>query len=152
MCWPLTLPMSEAEKYKAQLDESIEKAGGWNGTFALMRHTAVYENEDDRSATIAAIRNVLGKFGNLMMQQGDIINGFAENIPLSTLDGNARVDPDMLEENLMFGDPDTVITKLKAYEALGIDSFIYYASMGLDMGVQKRSLQTFIDKVMPAMA
>ena len=52
----------------------------------------------------------------------------------------------------MFGDPDTVITKLKAYEAIGVDSFIYYASMGLDMDVQKRSLQTFIDKVMPAMA
>jgi alkanesulfonate monooxygenase SsuD/methylene tetrahydromethanopterin reductase-like flavin-dependent oxidoreductase (luciferase family) len=149
MCWPLTFPMSEAEKYKQQLDEAIEKAGGWSGRFALMRHSAVYDNEADRQTCIAAIRHVLGKFGNLMMQQGEIYNGFVDNIPLEVLDGNARVEPEMLEENLMFGDPQTVIAKLKQYQAMNVDAFIYYASMGLDMDVQKRSLQLFIDKVMP---
>lgn len=149
MCWPLTMPMSEAEKYRAQLDEAIAKAGGWNGTFALMRHTAVYDNEADRNAAIMSIRNVLGKFGNLMMKKGDVVNGFPESVPLEELEGNVRVEPKMLEENLMFGDPDTVISKLKQYQDLGVDAFIYYASMGMDMDVQKRSLQLFIDQVMP---
>ena len=36
----------------------------------------------------------------------------------------------MLEENLLFGTPDEVIKKLKRYEDLGVDNFIYYASMG----------------------
>ena len=145
------MPMSEAEKYRAQLDDAIEKAGGsWDRTFALMRHTSVYKNEEDRTATMTAIRNVLGKFGNLMMKKGDVINGFPENVPLEELEGNVRVDPQMLEENLMFGSPETVIGKLRQYEAMGINSYIYYASMGLDRDVQKRSLQTFIDEVMPA--
>ncbi len=150
MSWPLTFPMSEAEKYKQQLDEAIAKAGNWSGTFAMMRHTAVYENDADREQSLAAIRQVLGRFGNLLTSKGDVRNGFPDIVPLNDLDGNARVEPGMLEENLMFGDADTVTTKLKQYEALGVDAFIYYASMGLDMGVQKRSLQTFIDKVMPA--
>ena len=150
MCWPLTMPFSEAEKYKTQLDESIAKAGGWAGTFALMRHTSVYDTEDDHTATLGAIRNALGKFGNLMMKKGDVVNGFPESIPLKDLAGNVRVNPAMLEENLTFGDPDTVIAKLRAYEDLGVDAYIYYASMGLDMAVQKRSLQLFIDRVMPA--
>lgn len=151
MCWPFTMPMSEAEKYKAQLDDAIQKAGGnWDGTFALMRHTAVYKNEEDRAASMDAVRNVLGKFGNLMMKKGDVVNGFPDNVPLEELEGNVRVEPKMLEENLMFGSPDMVIDKLKQYEAMGIDSYIYYASMGLDMDVQKRSLQTFIDEVIPA--
>ena len=150
MCWPLTMPFSEAEKYKTQLDESISKAGGWAGTFALMRHTSVYNTEDDHTATLGAIRNALGKFGNLMMKKGDVVNGFPESIPLKDLAGNVRVDPAMLEENLTFGDPDTVIAKLRAYEDLGVDAYIYYASMGLDVAVQKRSLQLFIDRVMPA--
>ena len=150
MCWPLTMPFSEAEKYKTQLDESIAKAGGWTGTFALMRHTSVYDTEDDRTATLGAIRNALGKFGNLMMKKGDVVNGFPESIPLKDLAGNVRVDPAMLEGNLTFGDPDTVIAKLRAYEDLGVDAYIYYASMGLDVAVQKRSLQLFIDRVMPA--
>ncbi|MEM7269734.1 MAG: LLM class flavin-dependent oxidoreductase [Pseudomonadota bacterium] len=153
LSWPLTLPFSEAEKYRGQLDESIAKAGGgWGGKFVMMRHSAVYETEEDRDANMAAIRGVLGQFGNLMMKKGEVRNGFPDRVPFEELEGNVRVDPVMLEQNLMFGDPDTVIKKLKGYEALGVDGFIYYASMGLDLERQKRSLSLFIDKVMPAFA
>ena len=49
----------------------------------------------------------------------------------------------------MFGTPDEVIEKLKLYEALGVDEFIYYATFGLGHKEQKRSLDLFINKVMP---
>lgn len=151
LSWPLTLPMAEAEKYRAQLDAAIEKAGnGWSRTFAMMRHTAVYTTPADRDAALSAIRNVLGQFGNLMMKKGDVVNGFPDPVPLEELDGNVRVDPAMLEENLIFGSPETVIEKLKGYEAIGVDAFVYYASMGLGMEEQQRSLKLFIDEVMPA--
>lgn len=149
MCWPLTMPMAEAEKYKGHLDDSIAKAGGWNGRIALMRHTAVYADDADRTASITAIRQVLGKFGNLMMKKGDVVNGFPDSVPFEELEGNVRVEPAMLEENLAFGSPDTVVEKLKQYQTLGMDSFIYYASMGLPLDVQKRSMQLFINEVMP---
>ena len=153
MSWPLTLPFSEAEAYRARLDEAIAKSGKpFSGRWALMRHTAVYENAADREAALSALRRVLAMFGNLMTGRGEVRNGFPDPVPLDSLEGNVRVDPAMLEENLMFGDPDTVIAKLKGYEALGVDAFIYYASMGLDMEVQRRSLQTFIDKVVPEFA
>ena len=151
MSWPLTLPMSEAQTYRRTLDEAIAKANnGWAGTFAMMRHTAVYANAADRSAAIAAIRNVLAQFGNLMMKRGRVDNGFTEPIPFAALEGNVRVDPDMLEENLMFGSPEQVIAKLQAYQMLGVDAFIYYASMGLGMNEQKRSMELFCREVIPA--
>ena len=50
----------------------------------------------------------------------------------------------------MFGTPDVVIKKLQAYQALGVDHYIYNASYGLDMPRQKHSLKLFIDEVMPA--
>ena len=151
MSWPLTLPMSEAEKYRRSLDEAIAKAdNGWAGTFAMMRHTAVYANAADRSAAIAAIRNVLAQFGNLMIKRGKVENGFPEPIPFAALKGNVRVDPNMLEENLMFGSPDQVISKLNDYQRLGVDAFIYYASMGLAMDEQKRSMELFCREVIPA--
>ena len=150
MSWPLTMGMEEAEKYRSQLDDAIAKAGGsWQGKFAMMRHTSVWDNEADRSATMDAVRNVLGQFGNLMMKKGAVINGFPDPVPFEELEGNVRVNPEMLEKNLAFGTPETVTQKLKAYEALGVDAFIYYASMGLDMAVQERSLRLFIDQVMP---
>lgn len=150
MSWPLTHPFSEVEAYRERLQESIAKSGKeWNRQWALMRHSALYDNETDRESALAAVRNVLGMFGNLMLKRGDVVDGFPEHIPLADLDGNFRVDPVMLEENLMFGTPDQVTAKLKAYEGLGLDAFIYYASMGLDMNLQKRSLQLFIDHVLP---
>ena len=151
--WPLTMPFSEAETYRGLLDAAAGKAGQpFAGRFAMMRHAAVYDTEADRQAALSSVRHVLGQFGNLMMQKGEVVNGFPERVPLEELEGNVRVDPAMLEENLMFGDPATVIAKLRRYEALGVDAFVYYASMGLDMERQKRSLGLFIDAVMPAFA
>ena len=50
----------------------------------------------------------------------------------------------------MFGTPDEVIAKLKPYEALGVDQFTYYASLGLGLKEQKRSLKLFCNEVIPA--
>ncbi|MEM1163419.1 MAG: LLM class flavin-dependent oxidoreductase, partial [Pseudomonadota bacterium] len=142
-----------AEAYRERLDAAKAKADKpWGGTWALMRHSAVYDTEEDRAATMDAIRGVLGQFGNLMMKKGEVNNGFPDPVPFEELEGNVRVNPEMLEENLLFGDPETVIGKLRRYEALGVDAFIYYASMGLDLERQKRSLGLFIDRVLPEFA
>ena len=151
LSWPLTRPFSEAELYKQRLDEAIAKAdNGFRPTFAMMRHAAVYDNDADRQKALDAIRLVLGQFENLFRNAGDVVNGFPKQIPLEELAGREQYDPAMLEENLLFGSPDTVIEKLKRYEALGVDAFVYYASMGLDLDAQKRSMKLFCDEVMPA--
>ena len=145
------MPFSEAEAYRQRLDEAAEKAGKpFKRKWAMMRHSAVYETEADKQEALDAVRSVLAMFGNLMTKTGEVINGFPQKVPLESLSGNVRVDPDMLAENLMFGSPDEVIEKLKLYENIGVDSFIYYASMGLGLEAQKKSLALFIDKVMPA--
>ena len=51
---------------------------------------------------------------------------------------------------MMFGTPDEVIVKLKPYQALGVDEFTYYASLGLGLKEQKRSLELFCKHVIPA--
>jgi len=150
MTWPLTKGFDEAEIYRQRLDEAIAKNGGsYDGRFSMMRPTALYDNKADRKTAMDSIRRVLSQFGNLLMKNGDVNNGFPEEVSLDSLDGNAFVDPDMLEENLMFGSPEQVIAKLKRYEALGVDAFIYYASLGLGHGEQKRSMELFINEVMP---
>ncbi len=151
MSWPLTKPFAEAELYKSQLDDSIAKhSGTFDGRFVMMRHTAVYANDTDRSSALDSVRRQLGQFGNLMMKKGDVVNGFPDVVSLKDLEGNVFGDESMLEENLIFGSPDTVIEKLRLYDELGVDAFIYYASMGLGLEEQKRSLQLFVDEVMPA--
>ncbi|MEP4199264.1 MAG: LLM class flavin-dependent oxidoreductase [Aliishimia sp.] len=149
-CWPLTRGFEEAELYKQQLDEAIAKAdNGWTPRFALMRHACVYDNEAGRQKALNAIRTVLSQFENLFRNAGDVHNGFPSSIPLDDLEGREQYDPAMLEENLMFGSPDRVIEKLKRYQALGVNEFIYYASMGLDHASQQKSLRMFVNEVMP---
>ncbi len=151
MCWPFTRPHAEAELYKRLFEEAIEKSPGVRRPkFALMRHTAVYSKEEDKDVPIRAIQKVLGQFENLYKNLGDVSNGFPKQIPLESLANRAEFDPNMLEENLMFGTPETIISKLEKYKEMGVDEFIYYASMGLGFKEQKRSLELFCSEVMPA--
>lgn len=153
MSWPLTRPFSEAETYRAQLDEAIAAhPDAVRPTFAIMRHTALYDDDAGRAAAIEAIQGVLGQFENLFRNLGDVNNGFPKRIPLEELADREQYNPEMLEENLMFGRPEAVIEKLRRYEALGVDEFIYYASLGLGQKEQKRSLELFCSEVMPAFA
>ena len=153
MSWPLTRPFSEAEDYKGRLDEALAAhPDATRPTWALMRHTALYDDAAGRDAAIGAIQGVLGQFENLFRNLGDVRNGFPKRIPLEELAEREQYDPEMLEQNLMFGTPEVVIEKLRRYEALGVDEFIYYASMGLGQKEQKRSLELFCPEVMPAFA
>ena len=150
MSWPLTRGFEEAELYKKQLDDAITKAdNGFRPIFAMMRHAAVYENQEGRDQAIRAIQTVLGQFENLFRNMGDVHNGFPKKIPLDELQGREQYKPSMLEENLLFGSPDKVIKKLKKYQELGVNEFIYYASMGMDMDAQKRSMKLCCDEVIP---
>ena len=153
MSWPLTRPFSEVEDYRGRLDEALAAhPDAARPTWALMRHTALYDDAAGRDAAIRAIQGVLGQFENLFRNLGDVHNGFPKRIPLEELAEREQYDPEMLEQNLMFGAPDEVVEKLRRYEALGVDEFIYYASMGLGQKGQKRSLELFCRDVMPAFA
>ena len=150
-CWPLTRPFSEAELYKSRLDDAMAKfPGRKRPTFALMRHTAVYDRKEDSDVPVRAVQRVLGQFENLFKNLGDVVNGFPREIPIAELANRNEYDHKMLVENLMFGTPAEVIAKLKRYQALGVDEFIYYASMGLGHKEQKRSLELFCKEVIPA--
>ena len=153
MSWPLTRPFSEAELYKQRLVDSMAvHPGKSRPRFAMMRHTAVYTDRSERDACLDAVVHVLGQFENLFRNLGDVHDGFPRQIPLKELSGKEQYDRSMLEENLMFGSPEQVVEKLHRYEELGVDEFIYYASMGLDQELQKKSLQRFCERVVPEFA
>ena len=153
MSWPLTRDMSEAELYKSRLDEAMaNNPGKAKPIFAMMRHTAVYDRKEEWEVPVQAVQRVLGQFENLFKNLGDVKDGFPKQIPLNELANRTEYDPQMLSKNLMFGTPDEVIAKLKPYQALGVDEFIYYASMGLGLKEQKLSLELFIKEVIPAFA
>ena len=151
MSWPLTRPMSEAELYKTRLNEAMAaNPSSKHPVFAMMRHTAIYDRKEDWEMPVRAAQRQLGQFENLFKNLGDVTNGFPKEVDLASIANRDEYDPRMLHDNLMFGTPDEVIAKLRPYQDLGIDAFIYYASLGLGQAEQKRSLELFIDEVIPA--
>ncbi|MGB3147616.1 MAG: LLM class flavin-dependent oxidoreductase [Paracoccaceae bacterium] len=151
MSWPLTRGMDEAETYMGRLNEAMAAhPGAKRPIMAMMRHTALYDRKEDWMVPIRAAQRQLSQFENLFKNLGDVEMGFPKAIPFDQLGNRAEYDPEMLHRNLMFGTPDAVIAKLKTYEALGVDEFIYYASLGLGLAEQKRSLELFCSEVIPA--
>ncbi|MEM7172996.1 MAG: LLM class flavin-dependent oxidoreductase [Pseudomonadota bacterium] len=151
MSWPLTRPFSEAELYKSRLDEAMEaNPDSPRPIFAMMRHTALYDREDEWEVPVRAAQRQLSQFENLFKNLGDVEDGFPKSIPFAELANRDEYNPQMLSDNLMFGTPDQAIAKLKRYEELGVDEFIYYASLGLGLKEQKRSLELFCSEVIPA--
>ncbi|MFQ5566034.1 MAG: LLM class flavin-dependent oxidoreductase [Paracoccaceae bacterium] len=151
--WPLTRPMAEVELYRDQLDAALAAApGARRPQFAIMRHTALYDRKQDWEVPVRAAQRQLGQFETLFKNLGDVVDGFPKQVDLATLANRDEYNPRMLHDNLMFGTPDEVIAKLKSYQALGVDAFTYYASLGLGMAEQKRSLELFVDEVIPAFA
>ena len=151
--WPLTRDMGEAQAYMDRLNEAVaNNPGSKRPVMAMMRHTALYDRKEDWMVPVRAAQRQLSQFENLFKNMGDVENGFPKSIPFDQLGNRAEYDPEMLSRNLMFGTPDEVIAKLKAYEAIGVDDFIYYASLGLGLKEQKRSLELFCKEVIPAFA
>ena len=74
--WPLTRPMSEAELYRQRFEESLAKHSGApdspKPTFAMMRHTAVYERKADWEMPVKAAQRQLSQFENLFKNLGDV--------------------------------------------------------------------------------
>lgn len=153
MSWPISRPMSRAEEIKQYFDDALANNPDCDRPiFAMMRHTAVYDNKQDWEIPVRAVQRQLGQYGNLMKNVGNVTNGFPKTATLEELANRPEYDVNMLHENMLFGTPDEVIAKLKLYEELGVDEFIYYASMGLGHKEQKRSLELFCQEVMPAFA
>ncbi len=152
MCWPLTRPFAELEAYVGRMSEALAKSPGTpRPKMTAMRYSAVYPDPSDADVYVRSVQRQAGQFENLFKELGMVTNGFAENVDLDQLAHRSEYEPATLIENLMFGTPTEVIAKLRTYEALGVD-FLYCASYGAPMDAQKRSLQLFIDEVMPAFA
>ena len=151
MSWALTRPFSEVETYMERFEAALrDNPGSVRPIFSTMRYTAVVENSEHIDDAVTSVYRQLGQFENLFKNLGGVNNGFPQEIDLADLSSRKEFNRDELVNNLMFGTPDQVISKLKLYQDIGVDQFTYCASFGLGQAAQKRSLELFINEVMPA--
>ncbi|MEA2556806.1 MAG: flavin-dependent trigonelline monooxygenase, oxygenase component [Actinomycetota bacterium] len=147
MATPLGWPFAEVESLAERLEAAVAgHPGARRPRFMVLRDTFVYADPDERITPVHDMYERSQRFQTLFLNSGGVKDGFPEPADLSE---DADSTPEAIWENHVFGTPDQVIAKLRRYEDVGVDFFLY-GSSALNHEEARRSLELFINEVMPA--
>ncbi len=118
----------------------------------LLQHTFVSDSPEETAGLVEDLSAFYGLFGAWFANKRPISQGIMA--PLTPVERAAapHFSPEKVARNLVIGEPDAVIGRLKAYEALGFDQFAIWIDGGIAHGRKKKSLDLFIRHVLPAFA
>lgn len=116
----------------------------------LLMHSFVCASEAEVAETARELSRFYCTFGAWFKNERPINQGFLEPLSEAEMAAMPQYAPELMRRNLVIGEPEDVIARLKGYEALGYDQYSLWIDSGLSFERKKRSLQLFIDKVMPA--
>jgi alkanesulfonate monooxygenase SsuD/methylene tetrahydromethanopterin reductase-like flavin-dependent oxidoreductase (luciferase family) len=118
----------------------------------VLRHTFVHEDSDPDGWRVAAeaINRFYRTFDAWFRNSSTPVNGFLDPTPEVEFQGRPEFEPDALHNSAMIGTASEVIARLREYERLGVDEYSFWTDNSLTHEQKKKSLQLFIDDVMPA--
>jgi alkanesulfonate monooxygenase SsuD/methylene tetrahydromethanopterin reductase-like flavin-dependent oxidoreductase (luciferase family) len=153
MATPLSRPHAEVGILGRRFAETLAQFPDINRPrFLMLRRACVYAREEDRQLPVQASVQYGLRFDTLFRNSGHVRNGFPDASDLTQLPNQADYRPEAVLDSMVFGTPRQVVSKLREYEAAGVDQFCYGASFGLPHDVARRSLALFIAEVMPHFA
>lgn len=116
----------------------------------LLMHTFVAEDAADAEQLTRDLSLFYCQFGAWFQNKKPVRQGILEALSGDEIAAMPQYAPDKIRQNLVIGEAEEVINRLKAYEALGYDQYSIWIDSGLPHERKKKSLQLFVDKVMPA--
>ncbi|MDG4893456.1 MULTISPECIES: LLM class flavin-dependent oxidoreductase [unclassified Mesorhizobium] len=116
----------------------------------LLMHTFVAEDAADADRLTRDLSQFYCQFGAWFQNKKPVRQGVLEPLTEDEIGAMPQYAPDKIRQNLVIGEADEVIGRLKTYEAQGYDQYSIWIDSGLTHERKKKSLQLFIDKVMPA--
>ncbi|MDF3156133.1 LLM class flavin-dependent oxidoreductase [Mesorhizobium sp. XAP10] len=116
----------------------------------LLMHTFVADDAADADRLTQDLSTFYCQFGAWFQNKKPVHQGLLEPLTPDEIAAMPQYAPDKIRQNLVIGEADEVIARLKTYEALGYDQYSIWIDSGLSHEHKKKSLQLFIDRVMPA--
>lgn len=151
MSTPLHKPFSEVEALAERLRSALaEHPAARRPRFLVLRRTCVYDDRDDWRRVAEIERAYARRFAGLFDTSGRVVEGFPELA--ADGEGSDEGALEAVRTNMMFGTPDEVVEKLRQYRAVGVDVFCYGANFDLPHDMARRSLELFVEEVMPHFA
>ncbi|MFK5996712.1 MAG: LLM class flavin-dependent oxidoreductase [Rhodobacterales bacterium] len=115
----------------------------------LLNHTAVGSNEADIAQDAQDLSRFYCTFGAWFRNERPIINGHIKELSSDEMAAIEMFSPENMRKNNVVGTPDQVTARIKTYQAMGYDEYSYWIDSGASFADKKRSLNLFIEEVMP---
>jgi flavin-dependent trigonelline monooxygenase, oxygenase component len=144
---PLREPMTRVTGQLKLIDALVEELGApGRPPLAVQRETFVAEDPEvlRRALDHAWTSHVISWHQH--HSTGRLHRGFT---PLDPLPDGSVIPPEELARRLVVGDAETVVRRLREYEALGFDEFILYIDWGQAQREVMQALRLFADQVLP---
>ncbi|MES0828258.1 LLM class flavin-dependent oxidoreductase [Ruegeria sp. SCP11] len=116
----------------------------------LLMHTYVASDDADVKQAAVELNRFYNYFGAWFMNKRDISQGLIEPLSDEDIAAHPFYTPENMERDLVIGTVDTVIDRLRSYEALGYDEYSFWIDSSMPFERKKASLERFIKDVMPA--
>lgn len=116
----------------------------------LLRHTFVAETEAELVQGAKDLSRFYCYFGAWFKNERPITQGLIQPLSEEEMANMTIYSPDKMRRNQVVGTPEEVIHRLKACEALGYDEYSFWLDSSMSHESKRRSLELFINKVMPA--
>ncbi|MGE3147915.1 MAG: LLM class flavin-dependent oxidoreductase [Pseudorhodoplanes sp.] len=151
MTTPQAAPPSEVVSLGEKFANAVARhAPSRRPRLLMQRRTCVYPTREEWRLPVDASIAFGRRFENLFLNMGGVVEGFPEPVDLNATRFPENYIAENLWRNFMFGTPEQVIEKLRLYESAGVDLYAYSANFGMDWKSTVRSLELFIERVMPA--
>jgi alkanesulfonate monooxygenase SsuD/methylene tetrahydromethanopterin reductase-like flavin-dependent oxidoreductase (luciferase family) len=118
----------------------------------MLMHTYVADTEAELNAGAEDLQRFFAYFGKWARRERPIRQGFMEPLRDEDMAAASQYAPEKLRENLVIGTAEQVVHRIKHYEAMGYDQYSFWLDNHMDFERKRRSLQHFIDRVMPSFA
>jgi len=116
----------------------------------VLRHTFVAETEEEILQGAKDISRFYCYFGAWFKNERPIEQGLIEKLTDEEMAELEMYSPENMRKNSVIGSPEEVIARIKFCEDLGYDEYSYWIDSSMDFETKKKSLELFIEKVMPA--
>jgi alkanesulfonate monooxygenase SsuD/methylene tetrahydromethanopterin reductase-like flavin-dependent oxidoreductase (luciferase family) len=118
----------------------------------VLRHAFVHAEDDPEGWRPAAegIQKFYRTFDAWFGNKTTPTDGFLEPSPREKFAERPEFAPESLHRTAVIGTPAKVIERLKHYEELGVTEFSLWSDNSLSHEMKKRSLELFIEQVVPA--
>ncbi len=118
----------------------------------VLRHTHVHLADDPEGWKVgaAAISRFYRTFDAWFGNKTAPVDGLLDPSPEEKFKERPEFELENIRKNTMIGTPEEIIARIRHYQELGVDEFSFWADNSLPYAEKKKSLELFIQHVVPA--